>query len=50
MIYKSTLNDYENIYSSCIVYIVVLFVIFFIINIAISSGAFIYFHWYWKIY
>ena len=46
MIYKSTLNDYEKICSSYTVYIV-LFVIFFIISISISS-AFIYFHWYLK--
>ena len=44
MIYNSTLNDYEKIRRSCTVYIV-LFVIFFIISINISS-AFIYFHWY----
>ena len=42
MIYKSTLNDYEKICSSYTVYIV-LFVIFFIISISISS-VFIYFH------
>ena len=46
MIYNSTLNDYEKICSSCTVYIV-LFVIFFIISISISS-VFTYFHWYLK--
>ena len=43
MIYNSTLNDSENICSSCTAYIV-LFVIFFIISTSISS-VFIYFHW-----
>ena len=37
------LNDYGNICNSCTIYIV-LFVIFLIISISISS-AFIYFHW-----
>ena len=46
MIYNSTLNDYEKICSSYTVYIV-LFVIFFIISISISS-VFIYFDWYLK--
>ena len=36
MICNSNLNDYEKICSSCIVYII-LFVIFFIINISIRS-------------
>ena len=44
MIYNSTLNDYEKICNSCIVYIVLL-AIFFIISISISS-TFIYLHWY----
>ena len=46
MIYNKTLNDYENVPNRCTVYIV-LFVIFFIMSIRISS-AFIYFHWYSK--
>ena len=41
-----TLNDYEKVYNSGTMYIV-LFVIFFIISISISS-VFIYFHWYSK--
>ena len=45
-IYNSSLNVYEKICSSCTVYIV-LFVIFFIISISISS-VFTYFHWYLK--
>ena len=44
MIYNSFLNNYE--YSSCAIYIV-LFVIFFIISISISS-VFIYFTCYLK--
>ena len=44
MIYDSILNDYENIFNSCTVYIVLL-VIFFIVSIRIAS---IYFHWYLK--
>ena len=44
MIYNSTFNYYEKICSSCTLYIV-LFVIFFIRSISISS-VFIYFHWY----
>ena len=40
------LNDYRNVYNSCRIYIV-LFVIFLIISIIISS-VFIYFHWYLK--
>ena len=43
MIYNSTLNDYEKICNSCIVYIL-LFVIFFIISISVSN-IFIYFYW-----
>ena len=46
MIYNETLNDYENVCNSCVIYIV-LFVIAFLIIIGISS-AFIYFHWYLK--
>ena len=46
MIHNSTLNDYEKICSSSTVYIV-LFAIFFIINISISS-VFIYFNSYLK--
>ena len=38
-----TLIDYENVYNSCTIYIV-LFVIAFLIIIGISN-AFIYFHW-----
>ena len=38
------LNDYEKIYGSCTVFIVLL-VIFFMITI---SSVFIYFHWYYK--
>ena len=41
MIYNTTLNDYEGLCNSCTIYIV-LFVIFFITSITISS-AFIYF-------
>ena len=41
MIYNSTLNDYEKIYSSCTAYLV-LFVIFFTKSISISS-VFVYF-------
>ena len=53
MIYNSTLNDYEKICSSCersscTIYIVI-FVIFFIISVSISS-VFIYFHWHLKKY
>ena len=53
MIYNSTLNDYEKICSSCersscTIYIVI-FVIFFIISVSISS-VFIYSHWHLKIY
>ena len=44
MIYNGTLNDYEQIFNCCSVYIVLL-VIFFIISISIRS-VFIYFHWY----
>ena len=47
MIYNSTLNDYEQICSFCVVFII-LFVIFFIISINICS-VFNYFHWYLKI-
>ena len=43
MIYNSTLNDFEKICSSCTVYIL-LFVIFFVISISISS-VYIYFQW-----
>ena len=39
-------NEYENNYNSCIVYIV-LFSIFFIINIGIGI-YFVYSHWYLK--
>ena len=46
IIYKGTLNDYENLCNSCTVYIVLL-VIFFIISIIINS-VFIYFHRYLK--
>ena len=54
MIHNSTLNEYEKICSSCescgrsscIIYMI-LFVIFFIISINISS-VFIYFNWYLK--
>ena len=51
MIYNDTLNaillnDYRNVCNFCTVHIV-LFVIFFIISISISS-VFIYFHWYLK--
>ena len=46
VIYNKTLNDYENVPNCCTIYIV-LFVIFFIMSIRISS-AFIYFHWYSK--
>ena len=40
------LNDYGNAWNSCTIYIV-LFVIFLIISISISS-SFVYFHWYLK--
>ena len=40
------LNDYENICGSCIIYII-LFVIAFFIIICISS-VLIHFHWYFK--
>ena len=43
MIYNSVLNHYDKIFSSCTVYIV-LFVIFFVISISISS-VFISFYW-----
>ena len=43
MIYNSSLNDYEKIFSSCMVYII-LFVILFIINISISR-VLMYFRW-----
>ena len=43
MIYNSSLNDYEKIYSPCIAYII-LFIKFFIISISINS-VLIYFHW-----
>ena len=46
MIYNSTLNDYEKICSSSIVYIILL-VIFFMITIRTIS-VFICFHWYLK--
>ena len=46
MIYNKTLNDYRKMCGSCTIYIV-LFTIFFIIGISISS-VFIYFHWYLK--
>ena len=42
IIYNSTLNDYKS--SSCALYIV-LFVVFVVTNIVISS-VFIYFYWY----
>ena len=42
MIYNTTLNDYEKVCNYYTIYIVI-FVIFFIINISISS-AFIHFH------
>ena len=41
-----TLNDCKNVCGFCAVYIV-LFVIFFLVSISISS-TFIYFHWYLK--
>ena len=41
-----SLNDYKKVCSSCTIYIVV-FAIFFITNICISS-VFIYFYWYLK--
>ena len=44
MIYNRTLNDYKSSY--CKLYIV-LFVVFLVTNIVISS-VFIYFHWYLK--
>ena len=40
------LNDYEKVYNSCIIY-VVLFAVFFITSICISS-VFFYFQWYLK--
>ena len=43
-IYNSNVNDDEKICSSCIVYMIFV-VMFFIINISISS-VFIYLHWY----
>ena len=46
MIYNGALNDSENVWDSCTIYIV-LFVISSLIIICISS-AFIYFHWYLK--
>ena len=46
MIYNSTLNDYEKVCNSCTIYIV-LFVIAFLISIAIGSMYF-YFNWYLK--
>ena len=46
VIYNGTLNDYGRICNFCTVFIV-LFVIFFIISISISS-VFIYFHCYLK--
>ena len=51
MIYNSTVNNYKKICSSCIVYII-LWVIFFLISIGISSVLiyFHYFHWYFNIY
>ena len=42
------LNDYKRVCNSCAIYIV-LFVVFFIASICISS-VFIYFHWYLKKY
>ena len=42
MIYNTTLNDYEKVCNYCTIYIVI-FVMFFIISISISS-AFIHFH------
>ena len=44
MVYDGTLNDHKNVYGSCTIHIV-LFVIFFIMTISISS-VFIYLHWY----
>ena len=44
MIYNRNLNDYKS--SSCALYIV-LFVVFLVANIVISS-VFIYFYWYLK--
>ena len=46
MIYNGTLNNHKIYVGSCTVY-TILFVIFFIISISISS-VFIYFHWYFK--
>ena len=43
-LHSNEINDYEKIFSSCSVSIVLL-VIFFILSICIVS-AFIYFHWY----
>ena len=44
MIYNRTLNNYKS--SSCALYII-LFVVFLVTNIVISS-VFIYFYWYSK--
>ena len=41
MIYNSTLNEYKNVCNSCIIYIV-LFVIFLIISISISSAFYLF--------
>ena len=46
MVYDGTLNDHKNVYGSCTMHIV-LFVIFFVMTISISS-VFIYLHWYLK--
>ena len=46
MVFNATLNDHRRLCNSCTIYIV-LFVMFFIISISISS-AFIYFHCYSK--
>ena len=43
LIYDETLNDYEKVWNSCTIY-VVLFAIAFLIIIGVSS-AFFYFHW-----
>ena len=45
-IISATLNDYESVYNSCTIY-VVLPVISFLIIIGISSAS-MYFHWYLK--
>ena len=45
-LHSNEINDYEKIYNSCSVYIVLL-VMFLILSISISS-IFIYFHWYLK--